>query len=388
MIRRVWPLTVAAVALGIDAYVVAGILPQIATSLAVSLSAVGLGVTAFTGAYALAGPLLSARLAKGGAASALLIALGVFNLGNVATALAPGLAVFLASRVVAGVGAGVLTAVATATAAAMAQEGERGRAMSLVTLGLSAGTVAGVPVGMLLGHHVSWRWTVGLVIAVGAMSQLVLTLRARSLPNLADAIGEPPLSALQDRRTALGVTIAFLLGVASLGLYTYLLPMAKDAGLGDWGFTLVWAWGVGGVAGSPLIGRSLDRFGASPFLIALPIALMLCFVILWLTTSPILWLLAAATWGAAGWASVPTLQKRLTQDRPNKAMAIVAFQMAAMYLGSASGAAIGSALLDNGVPSIDLPAWTLIPGSLTLGLVFTLTRYAKASERAVKSQRR
>ncbi len=388
MIRRVWPLTVAAVALGIDAYVVAGILPQIATSLAVSLSAVGLGVTAFTGAYALAGPLLSARLAKGGAASALLIALGVFNLGNVATALAPGLAVFLASRVVAGVGAGVLTAVATATAAAMAQEGERGRAMSLVTLGLSAGTVAGVPVGMLLGHHVSWRWTVGLVIAVGAMSQLVLTLRARSLPNLADAIGEPPLSVLQDRRTALGVTIAFLLGVASLGLYTYLLPMAKDAGLGDWGFTLVWAWGVGGVAGSALIGRSLDRFGASPFLIALPIALMLCFVILWLTTSPILWLLAAATWGAAGWASVPTLQKRLTQDRPNKAMAIVAFQMAAMYLGSASGAAIGSALLDNGVPSIDLPAWTLIPGSLTLGLVFTLTRYAKASERAVKSQRR
>lgn len=388
MIRRVWPLTVAAVALGIDAYVVAGILPQIATSLAVSLSAVGLGVTAFTGAYALAGPLLSARLAKGGAASALLIALGVFNLGNVATALAPGLAVFLASRVVAGVGAGVLTAVATATAAAMAQEGERGRAMSLVTLGLSAGTVAGVPVGMLLGHHVSWRWTVGLVIAVGAMSQLVLTLRARSLPNLADTIGEPPLSALQDRRTALGVTIAFLLGVASLGLYTYLLPMAEDAGLGDWGFTLVWAWGVGGVAGSTLIGRSLDRFGASPFLIALPIALMLCFVILWLTTSPILWLLAAATWGAAGWASVPTLQKRLTQDRPNKAMAIVAFQMAAMYLGSASGAAIGSALLDNGVPSIDLPAWTLIPGSLTLGLVFTLTRYAKASERAVKSQRR
>ena len=171
-----------------------------------------------------------------------------------------------------------------------------------------------MPVGMLLGHHVSWRWTVGLVIAVGAMSQLVLTLRARSLPNLADTIGEPPLSALQDRRTALGVTIAFLLGVASLGLYTYLLPMAEDAGLGDWGFTLVWAWGVGGVAGSTLIGRSLDRFGASPFLIALPIALMLCFVILWLTTSPILWLLAAATWGAAGWASVPTLQKRLTQD--------------------------------------------------------------------------
>lgn len=277
MIRRVWPLTVAAVALGIDAYVAAGILPQIATSLTVSISAVGLGVTAFTGAYALAGPLLSARLARGGAASALLIALGVFNLGNVATALTPGLAVFLASRVVAGAGAGVLTAVATATAAAMAKDGERGQAMSLVTLGLSAGTLAGVPVGMLLGQHVSWRWTMGLVVAVGALSQLALTLRARPLPRLDDATSEPPLGVLRDPRTAMGIAVAFLLGMASLGLYTYLLPRTETAGLGDWGFALVWAWGIGGVAGSALIGRPLDRLGATPFLIALPTVLVLSY---------------------------------------------------------------------------------------------------------------
>lgn len=382
MIRRVWPLTVAAVALGIDAYVVTGILPQIATSLTVSISAVGLGVTAFTGAYAVAGPLLSARLARGGAAGALLIALGVFNLGNVATALAPGLAVFLVSRVIAGVGAGVLTAVATATAAAMAEEAERGQAMSLVTLGLSAGTVAGVPVGMLLGQHVNWRLTIGLVVAVGALSQLALTLRARSLPRLDDTTSEPPLGVLRDPRTAVGIVIAFLLGVASLGLYTYLLPMAETAGLGDWGFALVWAWGLGGVAGSALIGRPLDRLGATPFLIALPTVLALSFVTLWLTAWPITWLIAAAMWGAAGWASVPTLQKALTQDRPTRAMAIVAFQMAAMYLGSAAGAAVGSSLLANGASSSDLPAWTLIPSTLTMGLVIALLRQTKRAATA------
>lgn len=49
MIRKVWPLVVAAVALGIDAYVLAGVLPQIADSLATSLAMIGLGVTAFTG---------------------------------------------------------------------------------------------------------------------------------------------------------------------------------------------------------------------------------------------------------------------------------------------------------------------------------------------------
>ncbi|MGP5930409.1 hypothetical protein [Corynebacterium glyciniphilum] len=56
MIRRIWPLTAAAVALGIDAYVLAGVLPQIAGSLSTTAAMIGLGVTAFTAAYAVAGP--------------------------------------------------------------------------------------------------------------------------------------------------------------------------------------------------------------------------------------------------------------------------------------------------------------------------------------------
>ena len=122
MIRKVWPLVAAAIALGIDAYVLAGVLPSISDSLTTTLAAVGLGVTAFTGAYALAGPMMSGRLSRGHTARALLIALGVFNLGNLITVVAPGIEVFLASRLIAGAGAGVLTAVATATAAAMVTE--------------------------------------------------------------------------------------------------------------------------------------------------------------------------------------------------------------------------------------------------------------------------
>ncbi|MGJ3508727.1 MFS transporter [Enemella sp. A6] len=163
MIRRVWPLVVAAIALGIDAYVLAGVLPQIATSLTTSVAMIGLGVTAFTAAYAVAGPLLSGRLTRGSTARALLVALGVFNLGNLITTIAPGIEVFLVSRVVAGAGAGILTAVATATAAAMVSDQQWGRAMAMVTFGLSTGTVAGVPVGMLIGEVSAgggrWAWS-------------------------------------------------------------------------------------------------------------------------------------------------------------------------------------------------------------------------------------
>ncbi|MFE4512697.1 MFS transporter [Kitasatospora sp. NPDC056783] len=365
MIRRLWPLVAAAVALGVDAYVLAGVLPSIADSLATTVAAVGLGVTAFTAAYALAGPLLSGTLIRGSTAGALLIALGVFNLGNLVTALSPGLEVFLASRVVAGAGAGVLTAVATATAAAMAADGERGRAMAMVTFGLSTGTVAGVPIGMLIGDRLNWRWTMGLVVAVGLLGMAALAARVRTIPPLPAPCG-PAFAVLRSSRSLVGIAAAFLLGAASLGLYTYLLPMAEARGLRDWGFALVWAWGIGGVAGSALVGRALDAFGPRALLIALPAVLLGAFAAFWAFTAPAVWLAAAALWGAAGWASVPTLQQALTGDRPEEAMPIVAFQMAAMYLGSAAGAAAGSSLLAHGADPRELLAWALLPASLAL----------------------
>ncbi|WP_462418846.1 MFS transporter [Kytococcus sp. Marseille-QA3725] len=367
MIRRLWPLVVAAVALGIDAYVLAGVLPQIATSLNTTAAVVGLGVTAFTAAYAVSGPFLSRRLTQHGTARALVIALGVFTLGNLLTTLTPSVELFLASRVVAGAGAGVLTSVATATAAAMVTAAERGRAMAWVTFGLSTGTVAGVPVGMLVSRHLSWRWTMGLMVLIGTLSTVALVSRARTLPRL-EATDGPAIRVLRQGSTAAGVLAAFLLGIASLGLYTYLLPMAGAAGLGDHGFALVWAWGIGGVAGSALIGRILDRVGPRLPLVALPVLLGVSFALIRFVDAPAAWFVGAAVWGAAGWASVPTLQQALTAEHPSRAMPIIAFQMAAMYLGSAAGAALGSSLLAAGTDAHDLAAWALLPVALALAI--------------------
>ncbi|RJL35582.1 MFS transporter [Bailinhaonella thermotolerans] len=374
MIRRLWPLVAATISLGIDAYVLAGVLPRIADSLAASVAAIGLGVTAFTGAYAFAGPLLSGPLVAGSTRRALAVALALFNIGNLITALAPGIAVFLGARVVAGVGAGVLTAVATATAAAMVTDRERGRAMALVTFGLSTGTVAGVPVGMLIGQWAGWRWTMGLVVAIGAVSMAAVLARRAPYPSIAVVrIGEN-LRLLRSPAVTTGVIVAFLLGVASLGLYTYLVPMADARGLAGWAFTLVWVWGVGGVAGSALIGRPLDALGSRRLLPVVVAVLALALGSLLVADHPAVWLVAVALWGAAGWASVPVLQHRLVQGRRRQAMPVIAFQMAAMYLGSAAGAAVGGRLLDHGSSAGALPGWAVGTALLTLPLALTLTR--------------
>ncbi|AZT97646.1 MAG: MFS transporter [Brevibacterium aurantiacum] len=369
MIRKVWPLVVAAVSLGIDAYVLAGVLPQIAESLATTVGGIGLGVTAFTGAYAVAGTTLSKRAGARSTKAGLLISLGVFNVANLITALSPNLGVFLGSRVLAGAGAGVLTALATAAAASLVSSDQRGRAMALVTFGLSTGTVAGVPIGMLIGEQIGWRWTMGLVVAVGVVSMAALAFRGGSMPPIPNEPGSGA-AVLKSPQVAFGVALAFVFGVTSLGLYTYMLPMAEDRGLGAWGFALIWVWGIGGVAGSMFIGRPIDAFGTNRLLPILAAALLASFVVITFLPQPAAWLIAVLVWGATGWASVPTVQVALTSTRPAATTSIVAFQMAAMYLGSAVGSALGTALLGSGTTAGSLPMWAA--GAQILAVVLAI----------------
>ena len=402
---RLWPLVLSTVALGINSYVIAGILPSIAVSLRTSQGAVGLGVTAFTAAYALTAPWLPGLLTRTGTTRrALSTALAVFTAGSAITALSPSPRVFLVARAVAGVGAGALTALATGAAGAM-MPGRRDRAMATITLGLSLGTVAGVPVGMLIAGRVGWRAAMGLIVVLGLVALAALAARGAAIPNLprparsarsnrsnrpegtAEGARDPRIPAGRARirrRTAPvlagGVVLAFLLGVASLGLYTYLLPIAAGAGLSGLGFALVWAWGIGGVAGSWGAGRLLGRIPGRRLLPLPPALLSAAFLLLALTRAPVAWLAASAVWGAAGWASVAVGQAAFTAVRRERSVQIVARLMAAIYIGSAVGSALGADLLADR-PATELPGWALIAsGAATAAALILAAALPSADE--------
>ncbi|MCI1747866.1 MAG: MFS transporter [Acidipropionibacterium sp.] len=233
LFKKLWPLVLSATALGINSYVIAGILPDIASSLHVSQGSVGLGVATFTAAYALSAPWLPGVLTRTGTTRrALLIALAVFTVGSAITAASPSLGVFLAARAVAGAGAGALTALATGAAGVMLP-GRRGAAMAMVTFGLSLGTVAGVPIGMLIAGRIGWRATIGLIVVLALIGLAAIAARGAMIPPLAAAPQAAADSAATGHATRVlagGVVLAFLLGIGSLGLYTYLMPIAADAG--------------------------------------------------------------------------------------------------------------------------------------------------------------
>lgn len=364
MIARLWPFVLGSVALGLDAYVIAGLLPAMATSLHTSQAMTGLGVTAFTGAYAVVGPLFAGAAGRRPRVS-LLTALAVFTAANIATALAPGIVVFLVARVVAGGAAGVYSPLSSAVAAAVAGARQRGRALAMVLAGLAIGTVFGVPAGLIIAERVDWRWSIAVVAALGLVALLGVLARGGELPSVPASSPAERARALARPHNVVTVLVTLLTAVASLGLYTYLAPVLSGSAL-DHNQTLgIWVWGLGGAVGALGIGRLVDHVRrpmrlSVVILVGLAVALagLLC-----TGSAPVL-LVALFCWGLFGWSSLAPQQHTLLAANPADGATAVAANASANYLGAAIGSALGSILLGSGVA-----AGTLVVGATGTVLV-------------------
>ncbi|WP_018542324.1 MULTISPECIES: MFS transporter [unclassified Streptomyces] len=372
-VRKILLLTLGAFTLGLDAYVMAGLLPVIAADVGTRVSLAGQLVTVFTLAYAIAAPLVAGLLSGVRPRLLILAALAVFTLGNGLTALAPSLGLLLAARAVAGAGAGVYSALSTAAAAALVPAEKRGRALALVMGGMSAGTVLGVPIGVLLAEHTGWRATLWLVTALGAVALGGLAALLPPVPAEPAVPVRARLAAVADRRVAPVVTVSFLAAVASLGLYTYLAPVLAAAGGVHEVAPYLWAWGAGGVLGSVLAGPLVDRTGRVRLLAGGVLLVVTAAQALLPTLAAVALpgaVVALLAWGAAGWAFQVPQQHRLLQVSGQRGTVALALNNSALYLGSAVGSALGGLALAAGLSPAALP-WAAA-GVAALGLLVHL----------------
>lgn len=357
--RRLFPLTIGSFALGLDAYVVAGILPIISANLHLSVSAIGQLVTVFTLSYALLSPVFATIVAGRSLRAVLLLALVVFTIGNVLTALSSALPVLLAARAIAGVGAGLYSPMSAAAAAGLVAPQRRGRALATITGGMSAGVVVGVPLGLLLAQHSGWRATIWLVVGLTALAFVGI---AAFLPNMRSSAATPSLraraSVLADGKVLRTALITIACTTASIGSYTYLSAL-----LGHTMHTTIltpylWLWGIGGLIGSFTIGHLIDRWWNTRGLVSLIAATLGVMLLLMsvagydiATALPVLFV-----WGIAGWSAVAPQQHRMLTLRDKDGTVAVSLNSSATYLGSSLGAGIGGALLGAGLSPVALPA--------------------------------
>ncbi|WP_347815133.1 MFS transporter [Micromonospora sp. DH14] len=348
--RPVAVLAVGSFAMGTDSFVLAGILPQISHGLSVSAGAAGQVITTFALVYGLTAPLLAAFTARLPRKPLMACALTLFILANLASAIAPTLALLLTARIAAGLGAALFTPNASAAAAALAGPLRRGQALAVILGGLTVGTVLGVPVGTAIGQQVSWRASLVFSAATGVVALVGLMATLPRLPM-------PPTVPLAARfgvmargRVLTIVAFMMLTSASSIMVYTYIAEVLGQT-THTTGAALAVAllvWGVGGVVGSFGSGWLTDRWGAEPTLWLASAMLALTLAAFTITYSTAMATVVMAVNGAAAWAVATPNNHRLTGLAPDLASVVISFNSSALYLGQALGAGLGGLLLTHG----------------------------------------
>ncbi|MCL1090178.1 MFS transporter [Shewanella profunda] len=372
----VYLIALGAFSLGMASYVTAGLIPLIEQAFNVSVGLAAQLVTAFTLAYGIGSPIAVAVLPANRQKNGLLAALGLFVLANAASALATDFTWLLVFRALAGIGAGVYLAMGIAAAASISPNG-RGKAIALIMGGMAAGTVLGVPVGLVLAENMGWAIAFWLVTILGLITLLGLILWLPELPSYDSVPLRKKLSLLVDRQVTTILAVSLLAAISSLGMYTFLAPFISSAEYGDVHSITpyLWIWGLGGIAGSFLVGPLTDRIQNSVMTLSIMLILAISLIMLpfiaswniWLTMAPI------AIWGVVGWAlQVPQNNQLLhVREHHGDGNLAVALNESALYLGSAIGAALGGMAL-----SLSLPMWVLPVGAgvvAVIGVLLQLT---------------
>jgi MFS transporter, DHA1 family, inner membrane transport protein len=159
--------------IGTGAFVISGILAPIGADLNISVAAAGQAMTAYALATAVLAPIALIATGKWPRRRALCFAMLVFAAGNALCAVAPTFTVLLLGRVLMGIGA-MFTPIAAGIAVALVEPARRGRALSLVFLGMSLSYVIGVPLGAWLGLRYGWQVPVMAVVSASLIGGVSL----------------------------------------------------------------------------------------------------------------------------------------------------------------------------------------------------------------------
>jgi predicted MFS family arabinose efflux permease len=342
-------------AVGTEGFMIAAILPSIATSLNTSIQAAGQLVTIFALTYAVSSPLLTALTGAWPRRRLLILSLAGFVLANLIAAVAPGFWSLVAARILLAFTAGLYVPNANAVASALAPAAYRGRALAIVNGGITVAVALGVPAGAIVGAQFGWRATFIGVAALSSVAVLVLAIRLpREIAASAPAGLKTRLAVIAAPGVLPTLATTTLWATAAYAVYTYITPFLASAATlapGDVGLVLM-LLGFCAIGGVSLGGYANDRFGTRRTqAVAMPISVM---SFAGLTVAGLLWaphalmpiLVLVALWGLSAWGFFPPQQARLVGIAgPAHTPVALSLNASFMYFGFSLGAAMGSVII-------------------------------------------
>ena len=357
-----------------------GLLTVMADDLGRSRSEIGLLVTGYAVVVVLASiPLtrLTYRLPR---RPVLASTLGLSAAATLLAAVAPTYQVLLTARLLTALTQALFWSIVAPTATALFRPEVRGRVVARLSIGAALAPVLGIPAGTWLGEQAGWRTPFAVMTGIGLLTCIGIAVL---LPTVASQNSGSTRGSSPDARRYAILVISSAIGVAGfLTANTYVTPFLLDIG----GFSaaalgpVLLAAGLGGLAGTLLVGAILDRhpWAAVVSPLALITTALLGLFAFGHHQAPTVALLA--TTGLAYSALAVAIQNRALQVAPGSTDIASAGSSSAFNVGIAAGALLGGVLVDSiGVRSVALAGGLLT----TLALAGMLTEPWVARRRPV-----
>ena len=352
---------------GTDLFVISPLIPFLSNDYHVSVSAAGLGVTAFSVAYVFAAPFFGRLADSFGRHQVLIWCLLAFAAANLLTSAAHDLPAMLIARCLCGIAAAGVTPSVYALVGAAAPAGKRGTWISIVLTGLLLSLPFGAPLGTVVSLAEGWP-VVFEGLAGCALILALLNFAVWRRPRPATASAPPVTSRAPDVFNAvtliraLSPTVAW--STALYGMYTYM-----NAGLAELNYgtgqimRLAVIYGGAAFAGALLGGRLADRLSPEISTRAGLIGLAICFILFDLSLMArleFLVALALALTSLLAQTFFPARQSLLMSKFPARASTALAWNNSALFLGMTLGSLIGGQAMALGGLEAILPVSALL----------------------------
>ncbi|MFW3171403.1 MFS transporter [Geodermatophilus sp. CPCC 206100] len=358
MPRGLLALAIGAFGIGTTEFVVMGMLPQIADGLGVSVSAVGMLISAYAIGVVVGAPTLTAFGVRFSSRQTLVGLMVVFVVGNALSAFAPTYETLTAARVLTALSHGAFFGVGAVAARRLVSPDRATQAISLMLTGLTLANVIGVPLGTFVAQQTSWRLVLGGIAVIGLVTIACL------LAWMPADVGEPgdlraELRAFRRGQVwmVLGLT---MVGFAALfAVYSYVSPILTELGgiPEAWVTPVLALFGVGTTVGTLLGGRFGDRYGFSFVAVGLVATSVVLAAFAFVARTPVAAVLLLVLFGTVSFALGPVVQNGVIEAAQVRGGSLVsAANQGAFNIANAVGAALGALVLSAGF-GYTAPVW-------------------------------
>ncbi|MER7768804.1 Cmx/CmrA family chloramphenicol efflux MFS transporter [Kitasatospora sp. NPDC096140] len=356
-------LAVAVFAMGTSEFMLAGLLPDLAPDLDVTVGTAGVLTSAFAIGMIVGAPLVAALSRNWPRRAGLLGFVLAFSAAHAVGAVITSFPVLFATRVVAALANAGFLAVALTAAATLVPPDKKGRALAVLLSGTTTATIAGVPGGSVLGTLLGWRaafWAVAALCLPAALGVLKGIPAGRAEER---TTGGPTLRAelaqLARPRLVLVMLLGALVNAATFAGFTFLAPVVTGtAGLSElWVSVALVLFGTGSFAGVTVAGRLSDRYPGPVVAVGGPLLLVGWPALALLADQPVSLLALVFVQGALSFALGSTLITRVLYEAAGAPSLAGSYATAALNVGAAAGPLIAATTLGTGAGNLG-PLWS------------------------------